>query len=141
MYTKSKQLLPLAPHGNISHHSPFGFTRQSTGHQSLGQTGTCMLSRLLSWTNFLPGLSKIIIANRLLSREFHDSSTPDLYWWSVVVVNNTISDILPCKAKRQYLLTSQVSRYCLLALQSSIRIPYIFIKICAIEFYVVCVSA
>ena len=28
--------------------------------------------------------------------------------------------ILLCKAKRQYLLTLQVSRYCLLALQSSI---------------------
>ena len=27
--------------------------------------------------------------------------------------------ILPCKVKRQYLLTLQVSRYCLLALQSS----------------------
>ena len=29
--------------------------------------------------------------------------------------------ILPCKAKRQYLLTLQVSRYCLLAFESSIR--------------------
>ena len=28
--------------------------------------------------------------------------------------------VLPCKAKRQYLLTLQVSRYCLLALQSSV---------------------
>ena len=28
--------------------------------------------------------------------------------------------ILPCKAKRQYLLTCKVSKYCLLALQSSI---------------------
>ena len=28
--------------------------------------------------------------------------------------------LLPCKAKRQYLLTCKVSRYCLLALQSSI---------------------
>ena len=28
-------------------------------------------------------------------------------------------NFLPCKAKRQYLITSQVSRYCLLALQSS----------------------
>ena len=27
---------------------------------------------------------------------------------------------MPCKAKRQYLLTMQVSRYCLLALHSSI---------------------
>ena len=33
--------------------------------------------------------------------------------------------ILPCKAKRQYLLTSQVSRYCLLALQDSIGEPTI----------------
>ena len=30
------------------------------------------------------------------------------------------SPILPCKAKRQYLLTLQVSRYCFLALQCSI---------------------
>ena len=29
--------------------------------------------------------------------------------------------MLPCKAKRQYLLALQVSRYCLLALQSSMR--------------------
>ena len=28
-------------------------------------------------------------------------------------------NFLPCKAKRQYLITSQVSRYCLLPLQSS----------------------
>ena len=32
--------------------------------------------------------------------------------------------ILPHKAKRQYLLTLQVSRYCLLALQDSIGEPY-----------------
>ena len=39
-----------------------------------------------------------------------------------------VHSILPCKAKRQYLLTLQVSRYCLLALQSgidglSVRLP------------------
>ena len=33
--------------------------------------------------------------------------------------------ILPCKAKRQYLLTLQVSRYCLLALQDGIGEPTI----------------
>ena len=32
-----------------------------------------------------------------------------------------LESILPCKTKRQYLLTLQVSRYCLLALQSSIK--------------------
>ena len=34
--------------------------------------------------------------------------------------DDTASRQLPCKAKRQYLLTLQVSRYCLLALQDSI---------------------
>ena len=42
-----------------------------------------------------------------------DSSSPSL------LVCYTRTGIHPCKAKRQYLLTLQVRRYCLLALQSS----------------------
>ena len=38
--------------------------------------------------------------------------------------------ILPCKAKRQYLLTFQVSRYCLLALQNSIHVHTYYIITC-----------
>ena len=37
----------------------------------------------------------------------------------IPVITAMVSAALPCKAKRQYLLTLQVSRYCLLALQSS----------------------
>ena len=35
--------------------------------------------------------------------------------------------VLSCKAKRQYLLTLQVGRYCLLALHSSVVTPYVII--------------
>ena len=35
----------------------------------------------------------------------------------------------PCKAKRQYLLTSQVSRYCLLALQSSVHLYLVYVLV------------
>ena len=46
-------------------------------------------------------------------------------WWANIeptLVKCLVFSVnfLPCKAKRQYLITSKVSRYCLLALQSSI---------------------
>ena len=37
----------------------------------------------------------------------------------------TVRHDLPCKAERQYLLTSQVNRYCLLALQSSMECTHV----------------
>ena len=47
------------------------------------------------------------------------------FQWNVTVLmslrmNSNLRTILPCKAKRRYLLTLQVSRYCLSALQNSI---------------------
>ena len=43
----------------------------------------------------------------------------DMQQWTCL--HATITSILPCKGKMQYLLTLQVSRYCLLPLQSSIH--------------------
>ena len=37
--------------------------------------------------------------------------------------------VMPCKTKRQYLITSQVSRYCVLALQSRVYLSVIGIRV------------
>ena len=48
-------------------------------------------------------------------------SADPLQWHSQSCIPNVSSPALPCEAKRQYLLTFQVSRYCLVALRGSVN--------------------
>ena len=68
---------------------------------------------MVLWNNVTGGaVNRIIISETLAYMIRHKGMVPQSGWWR----------ILPCKAKRQYLLTLQVSRYCLVALQNSIHL-------------------
>ena len=79
--------------------------------------------------NFTDFLHSFMIVFRVLCGEWIESMWNCMYCTGYVcipfflltmVIGNLVVSIPPCKAKKQCLLTFQVSRYCLLALQSRI---------------------